>query len=309
VEFSGSAFLQSFTIIAREGLEVVLILGAMLAVLRKDGSMPHAAGLWWGTALAVLASLATAALATALFRSAEQVEVLEGVTMLAATGVLFYVGHWLLAKVDVARWQAYIKRQVRSAAGRGSIWALGAVAFVAVYREGVETVLFYRALISSEPTAGGPVLVGLALGIVGLAILCYAIYRFGLRIPLRPFFAVTSAFLLFLAFVFAGKGLHELQEGGVFPETSIGFPRLPPLGIYPTVETLAMQAVVLVAIFVPLFLRRIRRRPVLGLAQNNPPTAATAMAAAALAGSPASGTLAGAPGSGLPSRSQTSSTD
>jgi high-affinity iron transporter len=258
---STSAFLQSLTIIAREGFEVVLLLGALLAVVRHAGLADQVRGIWAGATLALLASLATAALVELLFRSSAQVEILEGVTLLAAVVVLFLVGHWLLAKADVARWQAYLKKRVRQAARGRSFLALGSVAFVAVYREGAETVLFYRALLSAEESSGGAVLLGFLLGVGLLAILCYAIYRFGMRIPLRPFFGITSGLLLLLAVVFAGKGLHELQEGGLLGETAIGFPRLPALGVYPTLETLAGQALVLLATLAPLARARVRRRP------------------------------------------------
>jgi high-affinity iron transporter len=276
MEVSGSAFVQSFTIIAREGLEVVLLIGAMLAVLRQSGASDAARGLWWGTAAAIVMSVLTALSLDAVFRSAENVEVLEGFTMLVAAAVLFFVGHWLLAKADVARWQRYVKSQIRSAAGQGSIWALAAVAFVAVYREGVETVLFYRALLASA-SGPGAILVGFVVGLVALAVLCYAIYRFGIRIPLRPFFAVTSAFLLLLAFTFAGKGVHELQEGGVLSETRVEWLRIAPLGVYPTVETLAVQAVILLGIFVPLAVRRIWPRSVARAEQTAAPPTSTAI--------------------------------
>ncbi|MFN2431511.1 MAG: FTR1 family protein [Gemmatimonadota bacterium] len=260
MEFSTSAFLQSFGIIAREGLEVVLILGAMLAVLRKTGVREAEAGLWWGTGLALAASVLTALAVDRLFRSAEQVEVLEGVTMLVAAAVLFMVGHWLLSKADVARWKAYVSARVGAAAGRRSLLALGAVAFLAVFREGVETVLFYRALLAAESGSSASVVAGFLAGLAGLGLLCAAIFRLGVRIPLRPFFTATSALLLLLAFTFMGKGIHELQEGGVVSETPVAFLRLPLLGVYPTAETLVAQALMLVAIVVP-GLYAVRARP------------------------------------------------
>lgn len=254
------SFLQSFGIIAREGFEVVLLIGAMLAVARKSGAGERLHGLWWGAGLAAVASIVLALLADLLFRSAEDVELLEGATLLVAATVLLWVGHWLLAKVDVARWQAYVRSKVRSAAGRGSTFALAAIAFVAVFREGVETVLFYRALLA-DGAAPSPVLAGFAIGLALLALLCYAIYRFGLRIPLKPFFAATSALLLLLAFTFAGKGLHELQEAGALSETDLSVPGLPVLGVYPTVETLVGQTLVALAILIPAVYTWSRSRP------------------------------------------------
>jgi high-affinity iron transporter len=259
------AFLQSLTIIAREGFEAILLVGAMLAVVRKAGAADRARGLWYGAAAAVAASVLTALLLEGMVSSAARVEVVEGVTMLLAAAVLFTVGHWLLARADATRWQAYVKDRVRTAAGAArSLWALAAVAFLAVYREGVETLLFYRALLAAESNQAPAILLGFVAGLALLAVLCWAIARFGVRIPVRPFFAATSALLLLLAFVFAGKGLHELQEGGVVAETAVEFVRLAPLGVYPTLETLAAQALVLLAILLPAaytFARRQSPRP------------------------------------------------
>ncbi len=230
----------------------MLIVGAMLAVLRKVDPGRGAGALWGGVAAGLGASLVTAALVQAAFHSSQHVELLEGLTLLVAAIVLLWVGHWLLAKSDVARWKAYLVRRVRRGAGAGSALALGLVSFLAVYREGVETVLFYRALLSAEDAQAGAVIAGLAVGLVALALVCWVIFRFGVRMPLRPFFAGTSALLLLLAFVFAGKGVHELQEAGRLSESGLPLVRIPSLGLYPTVETLVAQATVLCAIALPM---------------------------------------------------------
>jgi high-affinity iron transporter len=257
---STSVFLQSFVIIGREGLEAMLIVGAMLAALRKVNPERGGGALWGGVAWGVAASLVTAALVQVVFHSSRHVELLEGLTLLVAAVVLLWVGHWLLAKSDVARWKAYLERRVRRGAGAASALALGLVSFLAVYREGVETVLFYRALLSAEDARAGAVMVGLAVGLVALALLCWVIFRLGVRMPLRPFFAGTSALLLLLAFVFAGKGVHELQEAGWMSESSLPLVRIPSLGLYATVETLVAQAAVLSAIALPMLVRAGRAR-------------------------------------------------
>ena len=117
----------------------------------------------------------------------------------------------------------------------GSALALASVAFLAVYREGFETVLFYKALFAGGRRPGRmPVVAGIALGSLVLVAVYFAINRFGVRLPLKPFFAVTSAFLYYMAFVFAGEGIAELQEGGVIGTTVLPWaPRIPALGIYP----------------------------------------------------------------------------
>jgi hypothetical protein len=130
---------------------------------------------------------------------------------------------------------------------------LASAAFLAVYREGFETVLFYKALFVAGGSGSSTVAViaGIALGAVVMVIVYLAINRFGVRLPLKPFFGVTSAFLYYMAFVFAGKGVAELQEGNILPTTIVPWaPRIPALGIYPTLESLAAQGVLLVLLIV-----------------------------------------------------------
>jgi len=242
-------FVQSFVIMLREGLEAILIVGALLTFLSKLGASHRKREINLGVGAAVAASLLTAfALETIFVLSPSKREALEGATMLVATGVLFYVSYWLLSKMEVVKWNHFVKSKVQDALTGGSALALVSAAFLAVYREGFETVLFYKALFVSATGAGAmPVAAGLLMGLLVLAVVYYAIDRFGVRLPLKPFFAVTSAFLYYMAFVFAGKGVAELQEGGTIGTTVAAWaPRIPALGIYPTVESLAAQGVLVV---------------------------------------------------------------
>jgi len=203
-----------------------------------------------GVGAAVLASLFTAVLLETVFLvTPARREVLEGAVMLTASAVLFYVSYWLLSKIEVARWNRFVKSQVQDAVTSGSALALATAAFLAVYREGFETVLFYKALVVAGPAGSTfvPVTAGIALGSLVLVAVYYAINRFGVRLPLKPFFAVTGLFLYYMAFLFAGRGIAELQEGGVIATTVLPWaPRIPALGIYPTLESLLAQGVLLV---------------------------------------------------------------
>jgi high-affinity iron transporter len=148
--------------------------------------------------------------------------------------------------MEVAKWNRFVRSKVQDALTTGSAFALASVAFLAVYREGFETVLFYKALVVAAG-AGASVLAmvgGMVAGALLMAAIYIAINRFGVRLPLKPLFAITSAFLYYLAFVFAGKGIAELQEAGFLPTTIVaGGPRVPAVGLYPTVETLLAQGV------------------------------------------------------------------
>jgi high-affinity iron transporter len=249
-------FVQSFVIMLREGLEAILIVGALMTFLAKMGASDRRRHVNAGILAAIVASLLTAlALETVFHLSAAHQEALEGATMVVATAVLFYVSYWLLSKMEVMKWTQFVKSKVHGAVTHGSALALGSAAFLAVYREGFETVLFYKALlISAGPaSAAAPVLGGLLAGFVILVGVYVAMNRFGLRLPLKPFFAVTSAFLYYMALVFAGAGFAELQEGGLVPLTPVaGIPRLPAIGLHPTVETLTAQGVLVALALVAL---------------------------------------------------------
>jgi high-affinity iron transporter len=245
-------FVQSLVLLVREGVEAILIVGALLAFLTRIGASDRARDIKAGIWAAIGASLLTAVLIETVFHltPADQ-EVLEGGTMLVATVVLFSVSYWLLTKLEVAKWNRFVRSKVEEAVAGGSSLALASVAFLAVYREGFETVLFYKALfVSGGAGAMAPILAGMAVGAVVLVVLFIAIQRFGVRLPLKPFFAVTSAFLYWMAFTFAGHGIAELQAGGLVGTTPVTWlPWAPRLGMYPTLETaLAQGALLLLAL-------------------------------------------------------------
>jgi high-affinity iron transporter len=246
-----ATFFQSFLIILREGFEAILVIGAICAFLLKTGNRPRLRSIWIGSALALVASAATAIVLQTLLRSMPASrEIIEGLTMLVAVAVLFSVSYWLISKVEAARWQQFIREKVSNALQHGGGSALAFVAFLAVYREGAETALFYQALFGEGSGVAGPIVLGIVVGAAVLAVVFTLFYRYGVRIPLRPFFAVTSVILYYMAFVFAGKGMRELQEGNVVPITPIpGFPSIDAMGIYNTVETLLAQ-LVLVVLFI-----------------------------------------------------------
>ena len=238
---------QSAFIILREGFEVVLVVGALLAYAVRTGSRTMRAPILWGGAAGILASLLTAWALVEIFHATGAAgEVLEGATMLLASAVLFFVSYWLISKAEAERWQRYIQSKVQVAVATGNLLALGGAAFLAVYREGVETVLFYKALLDAAGTQTGAVVGGFVVGVAGLAVLYVLYQRLGRRLPMRQFFLVTGGLLYYLAVVFAGKGVAELQGAGVVPTTLVPWvPRIDALGLYPTVETLAAQAVLL----------------------------------------------------------------
>jgi high-affinity iron transporter len=256
-------FFESLFLMLREGFEAILILGALLAFVVKAGAPERRRDVLRGVAAAVVATLVSWGAVEWLFEvTPAQREALEGFTMVLATLVLIWVSYWLLTKIAVQRWNAYVKARMGSALASGSGLALAAVAFLAVYREGLETILFYKALFVSAQAGAAPALfAGIGIGAIGLVALYFAINAFGLRLPTRPFFAFTSAMLYYMAFVFAGKGISELQGSGLIGITPVSWaPRLPWLGVYPTVQTLVVQGILIGLAVLAFVLLQLRAR-------------------------------------------------
>jgi len=245
---SWEAFFQSFLIILREGFEAILVIGAVVALLIKTGHRERLRSIWLGIALGLVASLATAVvMKTLLAAMPASREIVEATTMLIAVVVLFSVSYWLISKVEAAKWQKFIREKVNSALEHGGGKALALVAFLAVYREGAETALFYQALFNEGPNVGLPLALGIVVGFAALAVIFTLFYRYGVRIPMRPFFTVTSILLYYMAFVFMGKGIRELQEGNIMGITVIpGGPHVDAMGIFPSVETLTAQGILII---------------------------------------------------------------
>ena len=246
-------------ILLREGLEALLVLVALLAFLNKSGNADKGRWLWIGSGVGVLASIVTAIvinLAFANVATGANRELIEGLTGLVAAAMLFYVSYWLHSKSSLAAWQGYIRNQVNSALATNSLWSLGILAFLAVYREGAETTLFYIGIAPSISTTD--LLAGLGLGIVGLVIVAVLMLGLGLKIPLKPFFLVTSLLIYYLGFKFVGAGIHALQVAGILPATPAKFlPTSEGWGLYPTWETTLPQlALLVVMIAVVLYTRQ-----------------------------------------------------
>src|SRR5258707_5736197 len=190
------AFFQSFLIILREGFEAILVVGAVVAFLIKTGHRERLRSIWLGLVLGLVGSAVTAILLTTILGTIPASrEIIEGLTLLIAVAVLFSVSYWLISKVEAAKWQQFIKEKVSAALEQGGGSALTFVAFLAVYREGAETALFYQALFNEGPNVALPLSLGILAGFAVLAAGFVGVLRFGVRIRMRLVFGVTRVLL------------------------------------------------------------------------------------------------------------------
>jgi high-affinity iron transporter len=240
------AFLASLAIALREGVEAALLVGLLLALLRKSdrGSETRAVHLGWGTALlgGALTWWASGAL---LHLTGTSRELTEGVLQLATASLLLWASHWVLAATHARKLVGLISTKTLSSGSTAVVFWL---AFGGVYREMFEVVVFFRGLLFDTPGGGRYVLAGAALGLVLLALLVFVFQGLGRKLKLRPLLLTCGILLCGLAVVMVGNGVHALQEAGVVPVRVWGAFQLPSFGIYPTREGLLSQALVLVGL-------------------------------------------------------------
>ncbi|MCF5292514.1 c-type cytochrome [Pseudomonas syringae] len=243
------SYISGLLILLREGLEAILVLAAILAFLRNTGqqSAVRSVNIGWG--LALLAGLATWALAAYVIDvSGAQRELLEGATALFASVMVLWLGVWMHDRRHAAAWQDYVKS---SLVGGGGRFGFAVLAFFSVYRELFEVILFYETLwLQAGPAGHDAVLAGGATALVLLVGLAWIILRGSAKLPLSLFFGINAALLCALSVVFAGHGVKALQEAGIFGTRPVPFFEFDWLGIHADLYSLGAQAIALIAIAV-----------------------------------------------------------
>ena len=266
------AFISSFSIIFREGLEAVLILGAIITYLEASRNHKFKKYVHYGIGLAIGATAVTWVIASYIIEiSGANRELIEAIAALSATAVLFYVSFWILNKIEHKRWMEFVKAKVFQASAAGGTSVFIMLSFFTVYREGFETVLFYQAMFSFAKYMEFYVGLGFILGIVSLLGIYFGFRKLGKRLPLRALFGLTMGIGAYLSIAFLGNAIREFQVLDFIPYTSMlgTIPRLDinvatMTGIYPTLETtvgqIVLLAVYLVASLYVLVLRPKRQK-------------------------------------------------
>ena len=251
-----STFLGSAIILLREGLEALLIVVAMIAFLRKAERMEVLRYVHAGWVSAVAAGFLTWVAATWVIGiSGASRELTEGFGSVFAAVVLLSVGIWMHGKAQADQWQHYIREKLAKALSGGSAWFLFGLAFIVVYREVFETILFYAGLWSQGN--GGAILSGGISACLILAVVGGAMLRFSRRLPIGKFFTYSSWLMAVLTVVLAGKGIAALQEAGmvsIAPLRSV--PRISLVGLFPTIQTVAAQVLMIAALALGFALNR-----------------------------------------------------
>jgi len=247
------AFTSSFAVIFREGLESVLILGAILTYLEASRNTKYKKYVYHGIILAIAATAITWVIASYVIKiSGANRELIEAIAALSATAVLFYVSFWILNKIEHKKWMEFVKAKVWQASTTGGVTVFVLLSFFTVYREGFETVLFYEAMFGFAKYMELYVGLGFVLGMGVLLAVYYTTRKLGKRLPLKMLFGLTMGVGAYLSIAFLGNAIRELQTLDLLPFTSmLGIiPRLDinlakMTGIYPTLETVIGQIILL----------------------------------------------------------------
>lgn len=268
-------FWVSFGLLLREGLEALLVVVAIVTYLIKTGNKHLVKGVGLGVLGAVVFSVILAIVINVVVGGAgTSQELIEGLTMFIAVGVLFYVSNWMLHKSEEAEWEAYIHSQVTTSINKQSYRALIFASFIAVVREGAELVLFYQASFSGGRSQMSAIVAGIGVATVILLVV-WLIFRYTtIKIPLKPFFTFTSILLFIMCISFVGKGVQELTEAGfIIGATSLPFMngfQIPDLGIFDRAETLLPQLILIIAsIWMILSHRSSTKRKIRDYQKNN----------------------------------------
>ena len=258
-------FLGAFGIIVREGLEAILVIAAIIAYLMKSGNSRSVKNVYIGAAAGIAASFAAAAVLAwakrAFVGAGLAQEIIEGITALIAVCVLFYVSNWMISKAEAASWSRFIDGKVQSSVEQGSAFALAFTAFLSVFREGAEVVLFYQPMLNEGNP--GMVWAGFGAGCVLLVFVYLAITKLSVKLPIKVFFTATSILMAIMCVSFLGSGIKELAEGNAF-DLALRVPGIPEndviqiFGIYPWLETLVPQLILAVILLVTFMIAHYR---------------------------------------------------
>ncbi|WP_134686336.1 FTR1 family iron permease [Brevibacillus migulae] len=249
-EASAYTVWDAFAILFREGLEAILIVAALLAMLKRSGNEDKRKWIWSGAAMGIVVSIAMALVLTVYLSNlstGSSREMVEGISSLIAVIFMVTVGAWLHGKSNMKSWNRFVERTIGASLAKGALWSLSITAFLTVMREGAETIIFYLGM---APTIDPmDLLLGIGTAVLTLVVIAFAVLKASARIPITLFFRVAGLLMYYMAFKFLGVGIHALQVSGVLPAHATGVvPEISALGVYQSWEVIIPQLVVLIII-------------------------------------------------------------
>ncbi|TVY08219.1 FTR1 family iron permease [Paenibacillus cremeus] len=253
----------------REGLEALLVVGALLAFMKKSKDQKGKLWIWSGVFAGLLVSAAIAVVVKFIFSSGafgNNNFLIGGWTGIFAAVMLLYMSYWLHSKSNVKQWNQYIKEKTQTALSTGNIVSLGVLTFLAVFREGTETVLFIIGMVNQISVQ--QLLLGILVGFGVLAVVAFIMLYIGAKLPIRPFFLVSSVIVLYLCIKFTGLGVNSLQLAGAIPTTNS--PYLPSIGFlafFPSWQSIVPQILIILSAILVVVWGKLKKRQSTTVAQ------------------------------------------
>ena len=257
-------------ILIREGLEALLVVIALMSFVKKSTDSKGKGWIWTGVLSGLGVSIILALIVKFVISSGafgNNNALIGGWTGVFAAIMLLYMSYWLHSQSNIADWNRYIREKSQTALTTGRLVSLGVLAFLAVFREGTETVLFYIGMASQIKLQS--LLVGFLIGAAILGILAYLMVFVGLKLPLRPFFMVSSIIVFYLCIKFTGMGIHSLQLAGLVPTTDApGIPNIEFFALYSSWESAIPQIVLVFAAILILLIKNIKSKKMITVNNN-----------------------------------------
>lgn len=257
-------------ILIREGLEALLVVIALMSFVKKSADGKGKGWIWTGVfsglgVSVILALIVKFVISSGAFGSNNAL--IAGWTGVFAAVMLLYMSYWLHSQSNIADWNRYIRDKSQTALTTGKLVSLGVLAFLAVFREGTETVLFYIGMASQIKLQS--LLIGFLIGAAILGILAYLMIFVGLKLPLRPFFMVSSVIVFYLCIKFTGMGIHSLQLAGYIQTTnSQSIPSIEFFALYPSWESTIPQIILVLGAAIILLAKKYKSKKLV-IANNN----------------------------------------
>lgn len=247
---AGYTFWDAALILLREGVEALLIIMALLTVTRKAEQTKASKWIMSGSLLGIILSIALAFIFKAIFENLGSTrELTEGIVGICSVILMVIVGAWLHSKSSLESWEKFINKNMDKAMSTGSLLTFGLVAFLSVFREGAETIIFYLGVVGKISTWS--LILGILVAVFILILIAVFFNQITKWIPIHRLFFIMSLFIFLLAFKILGVSVHTLQILNILPQHTINhLPFIDLIGLYPTYETVIPQLILMVIVMI-----------------------------------------------------------
>ena len=245
-------FFDAMLILLREGVEALLIVMALVTTLKAAKMKKGLKWVYTGAVMGILASIAIAVLLQLLFpavSSGSNREIIEGAVGIFAVLMMIMVGIWLHSKSSIKKWNDFMDSQMKAVTATGSFISMFALSFLAVFREGAETILFYAGIYPRIDKAG--FFLGIGLALLVLFVLALVMNKASAYFKPHRIFLILTWLIYALAFKMLGVSIHALQLTNILPSHLMnGFPSIDWAGIYPSLEVVTCQLIFVVIVLI-----------------------------------------------------------